>query len=127
MKKLISPIILILSLIVIFGISQVFAGVYKPGTYKASAQGRKSKTHSGLVEVEVKVSDSKIEDIKILAYEQSIDHKKYGPSAIEAKEKVPAAIMEKQSIDVDVVAKATISCRAIQIAVASALEQASCK
>ena len=127
MKKLVSSIILIFPLVVLFGINQVSAGTYKPGTYKASAQGRKSKTHSGIVEVEVKVSDSKIEDIKILAYEQSIDHKKYGPSTVEAKEKVPASIIEKQSVDVDVVAKATISSRAIQIAVAGALEQASCK
>ena len=127
MKNVMATVILILSLIVLFGIDQVSAGIYKPGTYKASAQGRKSKEHSGIVEVEVKVSDSKIEDIKILAYEQSVDHKKYGPSTLEAKEKVPAAIIEKQSLDVDVVAKATISVRAIQIAVAKALEQARCK
>jgi uncharacterized protein with FMN-binding domain len=118
---------LVLALVLIFGTIQVMAGIYKPGTYKASAMGRKSKEHSGLVEVQVTVDASKIKDIKVTTYEQSLDHKRYGPLALEAKEKVPAAIIEKQSVDVDTVAKATISSRAIQYAVAKALYEASLK
>ena len=127
MKKRFSLLLSVLLLVILFGAGQVFAGIYKPGTYKASAQGKKSKAHSGLVEVEVTVSDSKIEDIKIVTYEQSLDHKKYGPLANEAKDKIPASIIDKQSVDVDVVAKATMSSNAIQLAVSKALEQASLK
>ncbi len=124
MKKRFSSLVIVLSLVVAFGVSQAFAGMYKAGTYKGAAEGRKSKEHSGMVEVEVTVSDSKIEDIKVVTYEQSIDHKKYGPSALKAKDQIPAAIIKKQGLDVDVVAKASVSSRAIELAVAKALEKA---
>ncbi len=127
MKKRFSSLVVVLFLVVAFGVSQAFAGMYKAGTYKGAAEGRKSKEHSGMVEVEVTVSDSKIEDIKVVTYEQSIDHEKYGPPALKAKEMIPASIIEKQSIDVDVVAKASVSSRAIELAVARALDQASVK
>lgn len=130
MKRLFSHAVLVLSVVILFGVGQAFAGMYKPGTYDGSAMGRATKAtktkkgHSGMVKVEVTVTDSKITDIKVVTYEQSLDHKKYGPRALEAKEKIPAAIIAKQSLDVDTVAKATMSSSAIQLAVAKALEKA---
>lgn len=118
---------LTLILLFLFLVSQSFAGKYKPGTYKASAYGKKHKEHSGLIEVEVTVDANSIKNIKILKYEQSVDHKKYGKSATEAKDNIPAAIVKKQSVDVDVVSGATFSAVAIELAVARAIEQASTK
>jgi uncharacterized protein with FMN-binding domain len=100
---------------------------YKKGTYKASAYGRSDKKHNGLIEVEVTVSENKIDDIKVLSYEQSVDHKKYGKPVTEAKNKVPAQIKEKQSLEVDVVTDATFAGNAISLAVAKALQQARVK
>lgn len=97
---------------------------YKPGTYKGLAHGRKDKKHSGLIEVEVSVSANKIENIVVLSYDQSVDHKKYGPAVTEAKEKIPAAIVANQSLQVDTVADATLASNALELAVAKALAQA---
>ena len=118
------PVALLLVLFLL--ISQIAIAQYKPGTYKGSAQGRKDKTHSGLVEVEVTVNESKIENIKVLAFEQT-SKGKYGALSAEAKGKIPVAIKEKQSIKVDAVTKATMSSNAISLAVARALEKASIK
>ncbi len=100
---------------------------YKPGTYKATAYGRSDKKHNGLIEVEVTVSESKVDDIKVLGYEQSVDHKKYGKAVNKAKSQVPAQIKEKQSLDVDIVTDATFASNAIGLAVAKALKQARAK
>jgi uncharacterized protein with FMN-binding domain len=125
-KKLLSM-GLVLAVVTVFGMGEVWAGMYKDGTYEASAMGRKSKEHSGIVDVKVTIKADKIEAIEIVTYDQSLDHKKYGPMAVEAKEKVPASIIEKQSIDVDGVAKATMSSDGIKLAVAKALMQATNK
>jgi len=113
-----------LELAVARALAQASTKTYKPGTYKGSALGKKHKKHTGIVEVEVTVDAKSIKDIKILKYDQSVDHKKYGKSVTEAKTKIPAAIKAKQSVDVDGVTKATMSCNAIQLAVAKALEKA---
>jgi uncharacterized protein with FMN-binding domain len=118
---------LVLAVVAVFGIGEVLAGMYKDGTYEASAMGRKGKGHSGKVDLKVTIKGDKIEAIDIVTYDQSIDHKKYGPMALEAKDKVPASIIEKQSIDVDAVAKATMSSDGIKLAVAKALHQATVK
>ncbi len=97
---------------------------YKPGTYKGTAMGRSDKKHTGTITVEVTVSENKIEDIKVLEYEQSVSHKKYGAPVTEAKEKIPAAIVANQSLDLDAVAKATMASNALELAVGRALEQA---
>ena len=121
------------AIIYVFIMAFIFAGVgeilaqYTPGTYKGSALGRADKKHNGHIEVEVTVSENKIEDIKVVKYEQSVDHKKYGASVTEAKAKVPAQLLEKQSLGADVVAKATMASNAIELAVAKALEQATVK
>jgi urocanate reductase len=125
-KKLLTMVLMI-AVALVFGMADVWAGMYKDGTYEASALGRKSKEHSGKVDLKVTIKGDKIEAIDIVTYDQSIDHKKYGPIALEAKDKVPASIIEKQSIDVDGVAKATMSGDAIKLAVASTLHQATVK
>jgi uncharacterized protein with FMN-binding domain len=114
-------------LLFLFLVSQSFAGKYKPGTYKGSAYGKKHKEHSGLIEVEVTVDANSIKNIKVLKYEQSVEHKKYGKSVTEVKDKFPAAITKKQSVDVDVVSGATFSSVALELAVARALAKASTK
>jgi uncharacterized protein with FMN-binding domain len=122
-KKQITVAIISVALVA-FGLGEVFAGMYSSGTYTGEAMGRKSKSHSGAVAVEVTVSDTAIENIKLTQYEQSVDHEKYGPPATAASEEVPAAIIGKQSLDVDAVSKATVSSNGIRLAVARALFQA---
>ncbi len=97
---------------------------YKPGTYTGTAMGRGGKHHAGVISVEVTVSENKIENIKVTEYEQSVDHKKYGPVVTEAKTKIPMEIITKQSLEVDNVAKATFASNALELAVARALAQA---
>lgn len=97
---------------------------YVPGTYKGSSLGRSDKEHDGMIEVEVTVSDSKIEKIDVLKYNQSVDHKKYGTPVTDVKAKVPAQVLEKQNLDVDVVTDATFATVALDLAVAKALEKA---
>ncbi len=121
MKKNIS--ILILMLTSLFLCSLAFAE-YKPGTYKGSSIGKKTRKQSGLVEVEVTVSTNKIEKITVLTYEQSVKNRKYGPLVNQAEKEIPAAILAKQSLHVDVVANATLSSTALQLAVANALHKA---
>ncbi|MBL1213372.1 MAG: FMN-binding protein [Ignavibacteriae bacterium] len=98
---------------------------YKPGTYKGSAVGRSDKKHSGEIEVEVKVNEKGIEEIKVLKYDQSVDHKKYGKAVVKAEEEVPANMTKKNSVDVDVISGATMSSIGLNLAVAKALEKAS--
>lgn len=97
---------------------------YKDGTYKGAAIGKTSKKHVGTINVEVTVTGGKIADIKVVEYDQSLDHKKYGAPVTEAKTKIPADIIAAQTLAIDGVAKATLSSSGIQLAVADALAQA---
>ncbi len=97
---------------------------YKPGTYRGTAKGRSDKTHAGSITVEVTVSENKIENIKVLEYEQSVTMKKYGKIVTEAKNKIPAEILARQTLDVDSVAQATLASIGLKLAVARALAQA---
>jgi len=108
-------------------IEQATEKKYTPGTYIGEAMGQKNKKHSGHIKVEVTVSETKIEDINIVEYEQSIDHKKYGKGVTEAKTKIPADLLTKQSLDIETVTKATFASNAIELAVAKALQQARVK
>ena len=123
MKKMLITPIIILSIIVL-GSADIIAQ-YTPGTYKASAIGRADKKHVGTIEVAVTVSESKIEKIDVVTYDQSVDHKKYGEPVNTAKTSVPAKILETQALGVDAVTKATMASNAIELAVAKALYQAS--
>ncbi|MBK8943933.1 MAG: FMN-binding protein [Ignavibacteriae bacterium] len=111
-------------IIILFFVAGNLLAQYTPGTYKGSAIGRADNEHDGLVEVEVTVSESKIENIKVLTYHQSVDHKKYGALVTEAQTKIPAQIVEKQSIETDAITDATMATNAINLAVAKALAQA---
>ncbi|MDO9527974.1 MAG: FMN-binding protein [Syntrophales bacterium] len=120
-KKLSSMTILALTVVILFGFGQAFGGMYKAGTYKASAQGKSKKVP---IEVEVTVDASKIKEIKILSHKESVEDKKYGEVVTEALTKFPEAIVKANSIDVDAVAKATITSNAVALAVAKALNKA---
>ena len=84
----------------------------KPGTYTEVARGM----YDGLT-VDVTVSESKIEDIKVTAYNETAP-------GWPALEKMPAAILEAQSLAVDTVSGATNTSNAILKAAEDALAQA---
>ncbi len=122
MKKLSSMTIVALAVILLFGFGQAFGAMYKAGTYKASAQGKSKKVP---ITVEVKVSASKIESIKVLSHKESVDNKKYGPVVTDALTKIPESIVKANSVaDVDAISTATITSNAVALAVAKALNKA---
>ena len=121
MKKLSSMTILAFVVIVLFSFGQAFGGMYKAGTYKASAKGKSKKVP---VTVGVTVSASKIKSIKVLSHKESVTNKKYGKVVTSAITEFPASIVKASSIDVDAVAKATITSNAVALAVAKALNKA---
>ncbi len=84
----------------------------KPGTYTGVAKG----FFDGLT-VEVTVSETKIEDVKVVAYNETAP-------GWPALEKIPAAIVANQSIAVDAVAGATMSSNGVKAAVEAALIEA---
>ena len=92
------------------------SGVYKAGTYTASAEG-----NNGPVTVEVVFSADKMDSVKITEQGESVD---YIPSVKETVETFPNLMVEKQSLDIDVLAGATNTGKAIKYAVADAVEQA---
>ena len=86
---------------------------YNPGTYKGEASG-----YGGKVEVEVKVSKDKIEDIKVLPNKET-------PFISEvALERIPAKVLETQKLSVDTVAGATVSSRGVLTAITNAVKAA---
>jgi fumarate reductase flavoprotein subunit len=129
MKRLSSITILAFVVIVFFCVGQAFGGMYKAGTYKASAKGKSKKVP---VTVEVTVSASKIKEIKIVSHhesthlkeKESAKMKKIGEAIEAALTKIPANIVKTNSIDVDAVAEATITSNALKVAVAKALNKA---
>jgi len=129
MKRLSSITILAFVVIVLFCVGQAFGGMYKAGTYKASAKGKSKKVP---VTVEVTVSASKIKEIKIVSHhestylkeKESAKMKKIGEAVEASLTKVPTSIVKANSIDVDAVAKATITSNAVMVAVAKALNKA---
>ncbi len=108
-------------------LQQASLNKYKAGTYKGMSVGRSDKKHDGSIEVEVTVDETSIKDIKVVKYEQSTDHKKYGEPVNKAKESIPGAIVKGQSIGVDIITDATMASAAIEVAVAKALEKARVK
>ncbi len=88
-------------------------GIYKPGTYTASAQG-----NNGPVELSVTFSEEAITEIVIG------EHGETAGISDAAFEKVPAAIIESQSLGVDTVSGATYTSQAILDAVADCVTQA---
>lgn len=86
---------------------------FKAGTYTGQADGR-----NGVIKVEVTVSNSSIEGIKIL---ESSETEGIGDSAME---NLTQDILAKQSIGLDVVSGATVTSEAFLKAVEDALKQA---
>ena len=129
MKRFCSISTIIVFAFVVFGFGQAYGGIYKPGVYTASAKGKSKKVP---IKVEVKVTDSKIESVKVLSHKESIKlvksksekSKKIGEAVVASLVDVPANIVKSNSICVDAVAKATITTNAIKLAVAKALDQA---
>ncbi len=124
MKTTTSVLFIIFFSLALFG--QTFAGKYKPGTYKGQAHGREHEGHS-VIAVEVTVSANKIENIKVVQFDQSLDHKKYGAAVTQAKDEIAKRLLAKQSLGVDAIADATLSSQGVELAVARALDQATVK
>lgn len=89
------------------------SGIYVPGTYTASAQGK-----NGLVTLSVTFSADAIESIDI------VEHQETEGVSDGAFDTVPAAIVQNQSLGVDVFATATVTSNAILEAVADCVTQA---
>lgn len=102
---------LILSTLIISNLT--LANNFKPGNYIGSAPGYK-----GNIQVEVKVSSEKIEDIKVIKHEES-------PLISDvALLRIPEEIIEYQSLGVDDVAGATATSKGVISAVTRALRSA---
>lgn len=113
MKRVIS---LLLAMLMIF--SLVACGkkdpIYKAGTYKATATGYNKEKP---VEVEVVLSDQKIESVKVLKHGET---EGIGTVAVE---KLPGQIVEKQTAEIDGIASATKTSNAILEAVKTILAE----
>lgn len=86
---------------------------YTPGTYTGTADGR-----GGLMTVEVTVSDSAIESIKVTDHVETV-----GISEL-PMEQIPKDIIQYQSLGVDMIAGATLTSYGVVNAVADALSKA---
>lgn len=86
---------------------------FKAGTYKASVDGK-----NGPIEVEVTFSEHKIEDVKVVNFNETA-----GVSDASIK-KIPEEIVKNQSLKVDAVAGATVTSDALIAAVMDCVKQA---
>lgn len=111
MKKLLA-LALVLCMMATLLVAPAMADGMKAGTYTATAKGM----YDGL-KVAVTVSETKIEKIEILEYQETAP-------GWPALEKIPAAIIENQSLAVDTVAGATRTSEGVLAAVELALTEA---
>ena len=88
------------------------AGLYTPGTYKATAKG------IGTVLVTMTFSESAITDVVL---DVSGETENYGQAAAE---ELRAALMEKQSAEIDAVTGATLTSKAVMEAANKCIQQA---
>lgn len=91
-----------------------------PSVALAQTAGTYTQTVKGMFDgltVEVKLSDSAIEDVKVTAHNET-------DTGLAALEKIPAAIVEAQSVAVDTLAGATMTSKGIIEAVTLALTEA---
>lgn len=86
---------------------------FKAGTYKASVDGK-----NGPIEVKVTFSEHKIEDVKVVNFNETA-----GVSDASIK-KIPEEIVKNQSLKVDAVAGATVTSDALLAAVMDCVKQA---
>lgn len=111
MKKNNSIKIVILTFLIIANSS--FGSEYKAGTYLGNASGYKDQ-----IQVEVKISSDKIEDIKVVKHKES-------PRVSDiALSRIPQEIIKYQSLAVDSVAGATSTSRGVKGAIVNALKSA---
>ena len=111
MKKLLASALVLCMMATMLCVPAMADGM-KPGTYTGVAKG----FFDGLT-VEVTVSETKIEDVKVVAYNETAP-------GWPALEKIPAAIVANQSIAVDAVAGATMSSNGVKAAGEAALIEA---
>jgi uncharacterized protein with FMN-binding domain len=100
------------------------SAVLKDGLYTGSSRGRKDDAHSGIINLKLAVSDSKISSITFDSIDQVTDHKRWGYYVKKAIKDIPDAVLSRQSLEVDAVSQATNTSHAILLAVARALEKA---
>lgn len=106
--------LMLVTVLAISGCSSETSGKnFTGGTYTAEGQG-----HNGPIEVEVKVSDTQIEEIKIISHTESIG---ISDSALD---RIPTAIIDRQSLAIDAVSGATVTSNGIIAAVEAALVKA---
>ncbi len=86
---------------------------YTPGTYSSSVMGRNAD-----VTVEVELSEDKIESVKVVAHDETLD------VAAVALERIPSKIVSSQTTKIDSVTGATVTSNAIKTAVNNCLSQA---
>lgn len=96
------------------GLTGCNKGVYTPGTYTATAQGR-----GGVVSVTVTVDENNIVDVQVDGPKETPD---IGGVAIE---QLATAMVEANSAEVDIVSGATMSSNAVIYATRAALAEAS--
>lgn len=98
-------------------LSLVACGKKEDPTYKAGSYTATGYNKENPVEVEVGLSDQKIESVKVLKHGET---EGIGTVAVE---KLPAQIVEKKSAEVDGIASATVTSGAILEAVKSILAE----
>ncbi|MGL6098176.1 MAG: FAD-dependent oxidoreductase, partial [Fusobacteriaceae bacterium] len=105
--------IILLLLVSALTSGNLFGANYKKGTYVGTASGYKSE-----IKVEVKLSNDKIEDVKIVKFKDT-------PVLTDlAQKRIPEDIVKYQTLAIDTVAGATSSSRGIIGAVTNALKSA---
>jgi len=77
-KMNLTKISLTVFIIFYFGSYFILSAQFKPGRYEGNAKGVVYHNDSGIIKVEVVVSESTIDSIFIIKYEQTTRHKKYG-------------------------------------------------
>lgn len=116
-KKIIS-VLLILAMILSFAGCSTNTSVDEPAGIKNGTYTAKAKGMGGDVEVEVTVTESKIDSVKVLGHNET-------PGISDpAIEKIPADILKAQGLKIDAVTGATVTSNAILAAVTDCLLQA---
>ena len=97
---------------------------YRLGRYEGNSKGVSYHNDSGIIEVEVVMSESTIDSIKITKYDQTTRHKKYGEPVRRVRTELPKLIIKNKSLEVDGISSATVSSNTLLLAVADALGKA---